>query len=96
MVSPPEHSDHEQSSGRDPLLESLDPLQRVISPQVFIGQVRELSIRGRRWTVHERETPDGRRSLIFLTEGVARRVVNYPDRWHELPDSELSLLSESY
>jgi hypothetical protein len=48
---------------------------------------------------HVREQPfseyDRRRgrSLIFASESAVRRVRDYPDDWHTLPDEQLALLS---
>jgi hypothetical protein len=35
----------------------------------------------------------GGNTLVFETEGVIRRVRNYPDNWRELPPAELFALS---
>jgi hypothetical protein len=35
------------------------------------------------------------RSLVFESEVSVRRVRNYPDAWHELPDEELAELVET-
>jgi hypothetical protein len=51
------------------------------------------------WLVREREigpTREGlaRRSLIFETDCVIRRVYEYPPDWHVLPDADLRRLSQ--
>ena len=38
----------------------------------------------------------GGRSLVFSTDGVMRRVRNYPSNWVELPDDELLELSHRH
>ena len=53
---------------------------------------------GRGWVVRERDvgrTADGmpRRSLIFETDGVLRRVYDYPRDWRSLSDAMLERLS---
>ena len=49
---------------------------------------------GREWHVYERnEAADspvpGRQSLVFDTEGIVRRLWQYPRGWRELPDEAL-------
>ena len=49
---------------------------------------------GREWHVYERsEAADapvpGRQSLVFDTEGIVRRLWQYPQGWRELPDEAL-------
>ena len=55
-----------------------------------------MTIDGVRWTVRlvmdaydRRSRPD----LVFDSEGIARRVRNYPDDWYLLPDEALFALS---
>lgn len=49
---------------------------------------------GREWHVYERsEAADaplpGRQSLVFDTEGIVRRLWQYPEGWQVLPDDAL-------
>jgi hypothetical protein len=49
---------------------------------------------GREWHVYERTAGDlspitGRRSLVFDTDGIVRRLWRYPSSWAELSDGEL-------
>jgi hypothetical protein len=49
---------------------------------------------GHEWHVYERsESADapapGRKSLVFDTEGIVRRLWQYPHAWRELPDGAL-------
>ena len=48
------------------------------------------------WRVFELVMSYDRRgpSLVFETDGVVRRVRNYPADWRSLPDDELLALSE--
>jgi hypothetical protein len=50
---------------------------------------------GELWHIYElvETTYDRRSSLVFETEGVIRRVRNYPAEWRLLPDAELLALS---
>ena len=52
---------------------------------------------GRRWLVRERLLPladeASRPSLIFESDGIARRLRTYPAGWFDLPDDELYRLS---
>jgi hypothetical protein len=36
------------------------------------------------------------RSLVFLSDGVMRRVRNYPPNWFDLADSDLLILSRTH
>jgi hypothetical protein len=54
---------------------------------------------GREWHVYERgnsaQAPmPGRQSLVFDTEGIVRRLWQYPRGWAELPDDALLGLME--
>ncbi len=49
---------------------------------------------GREWHVYERsEAADapvpGRQSLVFDTDGIVRRLWQYPQGWRDLPDAAL-------
>lgn len=54
---------------------------------------------GREWHVYERsdatDSPvPGRQSLVFDTEGIVRRLWQYPAAWRELPDDALLRLMD--
>jgi hypothetical protein len=55
---------------------------------------------GREWQVYERTASDfspvaGRRSLIFDTDGIVRRLWRYPTTWAAMSDEELLGLMET-
>lgn len=53
--------------------------------------------RGRVWQVFEMVSAYDRRSspvLVFTTEGLARRVRNYPPNWHDLPEEQLATIAD--
>ena len=56
---------------------------------------------GREWRVYERgssaDAPrPGRNSLVFDTDGIVRRLWQYPNGWAEMPDEALlGLMDES-
>ena len=55
---------------------------------------------GREWHVYERKSAaesssPGKGSLIFDTEGIVRRLWQYPRTWRELPDDALLGLMEN-
>ncbi|HKW46330.1 MAG TPA: hypothetical protein VJN70_02765 [Gemmatimonadaceae bacterium] len=72
-----------------------------LKPRTFVGldgvsrthQVRHFKAATQHWTVYENSTAD--QTLIFETDGIARRVRTYPANWAELPDDELYVLSWS-
>ena len=54
---------------------------------------------GREWHVYERREGPGspaseRPSLVFDTEGIVRRLWEYPRGWRELPDDALLALMD--
>jgi hypothetical protein len=62
--------------------------------------MRELVRDGVRWVVHEASaarTPGAQayRCLIFDSEGVVRRLWVFPERWEDLPDSEILKLLDA-
>jgi len=62
----------------------------------WIARERSYVIGSRAWTVSEvvdRLTLSP--TLIFMSDGVGRRVRNFPSEWHELSAEELELLSWS-
>lgn len=60
------------------------------------GPERTFLVDGHVWTVREAVDPVTRtRSLIFSTDGLARRVRKYPPNWRELSSDELRALSWS-
>jgi hypothetical protein len=64
-----------------------------------IGPIRSVvDATGTFWQVCEVEYALDRRtgrSLVFESDGSVRRVRQYPEEWHELPDDELARLVES-
>lgn len=61
-----------------------------------LGLERSFIIDGRTWQVHETVDPVTRTNvLIFMTDGIARRVRHYPPDWRELSSDELRSLSMS-
>ncbi len=49
---------------------------------------------GREWHVYERDSSadalrPGRNSLVFDTDGIVRRLWQYPSGWADLPDNAL-------
>jgi hypothetical protein len=64
-----------------------------------IGPIRSVvDAAGTFWQVCEVEYALDRRtgrSLVFESDGSVRRVRQYPERWHDLPDDELVRLVES-
>jgi len=59
--------------------------------------VRNVLCGGCTWTVFEQRMPYGpsRRSLVFMSDRVARRVKQYPANWFELSDSALADISSN-
>jgi hypothetical protein len=57
---------------------------------------------GREWHVYERREGPGspspdRPSLVFDTEGIVRRLWQYPQGWRDLPDDALlALMDDSF
>ena len=45
------------------------------------------------WFVREKATMGRRPALYFESVGTFRRVTQYPPDWHDLPTSELEVLS---
>lgn len=54
--------------------------------------VRNLVSEGCTWTVYEQQLPyaPSWRTLIFMSDRIARRVTQYPPNWFELSDSALA------
>ena len=59
--------------------------------------VRNVVCAGCTWTAFEQRLPYGpsRRSLVFMSDRVARRVKQYPPNWFELSDSALAEISSN-
>lgn len=61
-----------------------------------VRRTREVRADGVVWRVREASRAvDGRSrtDLLFETEGLARRVREYPEQWYLLPDEALAALS---
>ena len=62
----------------------------------LIGRERSYVIGSRAWTVSEMVDPHTLSpTLIFMSDGVGRRVRNFPSKWHDLPPEDLETLSWS-
>ena len=58
------------------------------------GLARIFLMNRQQWTVEEvSDATTGACSLVFSSQGIARRIHNYPVRWRELPDAALYALS---
>ncbi len=58
---------------------------------------RHIVAEGVTWLVYELGLPYDRRrtSLVFESDGLVRRVRNYPAEWRELTDTELLRLKDA-
>ncbi|HEX7980106.1 MAG TPA: hypothetical protein VF461_15965 [Gemmatimonadaceae bacterium] len=65
---------------------ALGPIRSVVDAAGTFWQVCEVD-----YSIDRRAG----RSLVFESDGSVRRVRNYPEKWHELPDEELARLVES-
>jgi hypothetical protein len=65
---------------------AIGPLRSVVDADGTFWQVCEVEY------ALDRRTG---RSLVFESDVSVRRVRNYPDTWHELPDEALARLVES-
>jgi hypothetical protein len=68
-----------------------------ISRDAALRSARSLDMDGSPWTVYEIRASQydrrGESSLIFETDGVVRRVRNFPANWRDLSDAELRAIS---
>lgn len=70
-----------------------EPLASVLGAAIHF-----IDAEGMRWQVTERDCrtvpgAPGPRCLVFMTDGVLRRVWDYPDEWRALSGDGLSALS---
>jgi hypothetical protein len=54
---------------------------------------RYVDAEGVAWCVHEREAAGREPALYFETNGLFRRVTDYPAGWRDLPTGDLEALS---